>query len=91
MSDFLIETKQLTKIYGEQTAVNAVNLHVIRRWRFTVVRGCAVLWIKFWLKTPSFYATGSFPLLRPVCAICATLGCPPFSSYFGCLIVYSIS
>lgn len=28
MSDFLIETKQLTKIYGEQTAVNAVNLHV---------------------------------------------------------------
>ena len=28
MSDFLIETKQLTKIYGEQTAVNAVDLHV---------------------------------------------------------------
>lgn len=28
MSDFLIETKQLTKIYGEQTAVNSVNLHV---------------------------------------------------------------
>lgn len=28
MSDFVIETKQLTKIYGEQTAVNTVNLHV---------------------------------------------------------------
>ena len=28
MSEFLIETKQLTKIYGEQTAVNTVNLHV---------------------------------------------------------------
>lgn len=28
MSEFLIETKQLTKIYGEQTAVNSVNLHV---------------------------------------------------------------
>lgn len=28
MSDSLIETKQLTKIYGEQTAVNSVNLHV---------------------------------------------------------------
>lgn len=28
MSHFLIETKQLTKIYGEQTAVNSVNLHV---------------------------------------------------------------
>ncbi|WP_315115681.1 ABC transporter ATP-binding protein [uncultured Clostridium sp.] len=28
MSDFLIETKQLTKIYGEQTAVSSVNLHV---------------------------------------------------------------
>lgn len=28
MSEFLIETKQLTKVYGEQTAVNAVNLHV---------------------------------------------------------------
>lgn len=28
MNDFLIETKQLTKIYGEQTAVNSVNLHV---------------------------------------------------------------
>ena len=28
MSDFLIETKQLTKISGEQTAVNSVNLHV---------------------------------------------------------------
>lgn len=28
MSDFLIETKQLTKVYGEQTAVNSVNLHV---------------------------------------------------------------
>lgn len=28
MSDFVIETKQLTKAYGEQTAVKAVNLHV---------------------------------------------------------------
>ncbi|GAA0117567.1 ABC transporter ATP-binding protein [Clostridium senegalense] len=28
MNDFIIETKQLTKIYGEQTAVNSVNLHV---------------------------------------------------------------
>lgn len=28
MNDFVIETKQLTKIYGEQTAVNSVNLHV---------------------------------------------------------------
>lgn len=28
MSDFVIETKQLTKIYGEQTAVKAVDLHV---------------------------------------------------------------
>lgn len=28
MSDFVIETKQLTKVYGEQTAVSSVNLHV---------------------------------------------------------------
>lgn len=28
MSDFLIETKQLKKVFGEQTAVNSVNLHV---------------------------------------------------------------
>lgn len=28
MNDFLIETKQLTKIYGEQTVVSTVNLHV---------------------------------------------------------------
>ena len=28
MSDLVIETKKLTKIYGEQTAVNSVNLHV---------------------------------------------------------------
>lgn len=28
MSDFVIETKQLTKIFGNQTAVNAVGLHV---------------------------------------------------------------
>ena len=28
MSDFLIETKKLTKVYGEQTVVNSVNLHV---------------------------------------------------------------
>lgn len=28
MSDFVIETKQLTKVFGEQTAVNAVDLHV---------------------------------------------------------------
>ncbi len=30
MSDYVIETKQLTKVYGDQTAVNAVNLHVKR-------------------------------------------------------------
>ena len=29
MSDFVIETRGLTKVYGEQTAVNSVNLHVI--------------------------------------------------------------
>ena len=28
MNKYVIETKQLTKIYGEQTAVNSVNLHV---------------------------------------------------------------
>lgn len=28
MNDFVIETKELTKIYGEQTAVSKVNLHV---------------------------------------------------------------
>ncbi len=28
MSDNVIETKQLTKVYGNQTAVNAVDLHV---------------------------------------------------------------
>lgn len=28
MKDFLIETKQLTKIYGDQTVVSSVNLHV---------------------------------------------------------------
>lgn len=28
MNDFVIEMKQLTKIYGEQTAVSTVNLHV---------------------------------------------------------------
>ena len=28
MSDLVIETKKLTKIYGGQTAVNSVNLHV---------------------------------------------------------------
>lgn len=28
MNDFLIETKQLTKMYGTQTIVNTVNLHV---------------------------------------------------------------
>lgn len=28
MNDFIIETKQLTKKYGEQTAVNSVSLHV---------------------------------------------------------------
>ena len=28
MNDFVIETKQLTKIYGGQTAVSKVNLHV---------------------------------------------------------------
>lgn len=30
MGDLVIETKRLTKIYGEQTAVNAVDLHVKR-------------------------------------------------------------
>ncbi|MCM1087590.1 MAG: ATP-binding cassette domain-containing protein [Muribaculaceae bacterium] len=28
MSEYVIETKQLTKTYGEQTVVNAVNIHV---------------------------------------------------------------
>ena len=28
MDDLIIETKRLTKIYGEQAAVNAVDLHV---------------------------------------------------------------
>ena len=28
MSGYVIETKQLTKVYGDQTAVNAVDLHV---------------------------------------------------------------
>lgn len=28
MNDFVIETKHLTKVYGEQTAVDKVNLHV---------------------------------------------------------------
>lgn len=28
MNKYVIETKQLTKIYGEQTVVNAVNIHV---------------------------------------------------------------
>lgn len=28
MSEFLVETKQLTKVYGEQTVVSSVNLHV---------------------------------------------------------------
>ena len=28
MRDFVIETKKLTKIYGEQTAVSSVNIHV---------------------------------------------------------------
>ena len=30
MSEYVIETKHLTKVYGNQTAVNAVNLHVKR-------------------------------------------------------------
>ena len=30
MSDYLIETKQLTKIYGEQAAVKNIDLHVKR-------------------------------------------------------------
>lgn len=30
MSDYVIETKQLTKVYSNQTAVNAVDLHVKR-------------------------------------------------------------
>lgn len=28
MCSYVIETKRLTKKYGEQTAVNAVNIHV---------------------------------------------------------------
>ncbi|MEN1986431.1 ABC transporter ATP-binding protein [Paenibacillus hubeiensis] len=28
MNDFVIETKQLTKIYGDQTVISSVNLHV---------------------------------------------------------------
>lgn len=28
MDNMMIETRQLTKLYGEQTAVNKVNLHV---------------------------------------------------------------
>lgn len=28
MNDFVIETKQLTKIYGKQTVVSNVSLHV---------------------------------------------------------------
>lgn len=30
MNEFLIETKQLTKVYGDQTVVNSVDLHVKR-------------------------------------------------------------
>lgn len=28
MNNFVIETKQLTKVYGEQDVVKAVNIHV---------------------------------------------------------------
>jgi bacitracin transport system ATP-binding protein len=28
MDNLMIETRQLTKVYGEQTVVNKVNLHV---------------------------------------------------------------
>ena len=28
MNKYVIETKQLTKTYGEQTVVNSVNIHV---------------------------------------------------------------
>ena len=28
MKKLVIETKQLTKVYGEQTAVHSINLHV---------------------------------------------------------------
>ena len=28
MKNLVIETKQLTKVYGEQTAVHSINLHV---------------------------------------------------------------
>ena len=28
MDNLIIETRQLTKVYGDQTAVNKVNLHV---------------------------------------------------------------
>jgi len=30
MGDFLVETTKLTKVYGEQTVVNSVNLHVCK-------------------------------------------------------------
>ena len=30
MTDLVIETKGLTKVYGDQTVLNAVNLHVKR-------------------------------------------------------------
>lgn len=30
MTDYVIETKELTKVYGEQTILNSVNLHVKR-------------------------------------------------------------
>lgn len=28
MKNYIIETKNLTKVYGEQTVVNSVNLHI---------------------------------------------------------------
>ena len=48
MSDLVIETKKLTKIYGEQTAVNSVNLHVkpgrIRSEERRVGKECRSRW-----------------------------------------------
>ena len=29
MNKYVIETKQLTKTYGEQTVVNSVNIHAV--------------------------------------------------------------
>lgn len=39
MCSYVIETKRLTKKYGEQTAVNAVNIHV-EKGRIYGLLGC---------------------------------------------------